>query len=402
MLHTISLRGNNMPASPIRKLTPYADKAKRRGVHIHHLNIGQPDIVSPKIVYETLKNINTSIVSYGDSAGNISYREALCEKYFSSIGVHLHSSEMLVTSGASEAILFAFNTCLDIGDEIIIPEPFYTNYLSFAAQTGVVLKPVTTYIEQDFALPNAEQFERIITPKTKAILICNPNNPTGHLYTKEELESLSKLVKKYNLYLMVDEVYREFNYTNDKFYSAFSLEGIQEHVIVFDSISKRYSMCGARVGLLVSRNKEVIATALKLAQARLCPPYFGQVVAEKLLDLPKDYFSAIHSEYLLRRNCLVERLNDIPGVHCPMPGGAFYTIASLPVNDTEHFAQWLLEKFTYKNQTVMLTPAAGFYVTPKIGSQQVRMAYVLKIDDLKQAVDCLREALLVYPNPPMK
>lgn len=396
MLHPVSVRGQQMPASPIRKLTPYAYQAKQRGIHIHHLNIGQPDISSPSIVFDTLKTMDNSIISYGDSAGNLSYRKALCEKYFQPLDIEIKTDEILITNGASEAVLFAFTACLDPDDEVIVPEPFYTNYLAFASQTGVILKPITTIIENNFALPEIETFEQLITRKTKAILICNPNNPTGYLYTQQEIEALAKLVKKHNLYLFVDEAYREFNYTSEKFYSALSLTGVEDHVILFDSISKRYSMCGARIGMLISRNKEVIATSLKFAQARLCPPFLGQLVAERLLDLPTHYFQEIHQEYLLRRNFLVENLNRIEGVYSPTPGGAFYTVVTLPVENTEHFAQWLLEKFSYRNQTVMITPAAGFYVTPGLGDQQVRMAYVLNREDLGKAVTCLQEALQQY------
>ena len=387
-----------MPASPIRKLVPYAEAAKKRGVKVYHLNIGQPDIVTPQVALDAVKNYDAKVIEYSHSAGNESYRKGLAE-YYKSIGIEVdYNSEIVVTVGGSEAITIALMACLNPGDEIIIPEPFYTNYNSFAVQADVVIKPITTTIENNFALPAIEEFEKLITPKTKGIVICNPNNPTGYLYSEEELEQLRKLVLKHDLYLFSDEVYREFCYGGRKHHSAMSLKGIEQNVVLFDSTSKRYSMCGIRVGALISHNKEVMSAALRFAQSRLCPPAYGQVAAEAALQTPKIYFDEVYQEYVERRDYVVEALNKIDGVLCPDPKGAFYTVVRLPVDDSDKFAQWMLEEFNYQNQTVMVAPAAGFYSTPGLGKNEVRIAYVLKIEDLKSAVKCLEEALKVYPG----
>ncbi len=394
---TISNRGMNMPSSPIRKLVPYAEEAKRRGVKVYHLNIGQPDIKTPENALKAIKNLDVKVIEYSHSAGIESYRRKLAG-YYQNIGIDVDHTDMLITTGGSEAITFAFMSCLNPGDEVIIPEPFYANYNGFTTAAGVNVKPIESYIEDSFALPPIEKFEELITEKTKAIIICNPNNPTGYLYSEDELNLLRELVKKYDLYLFSDEVYREFCYDGHKHFSAMHLEGIENNVVMFDSVSKRYSECGVRIGALVTKNKEVINTALKFAQARLSPPTFGQIIAEASLDTPASYFEEVYEEYIERRNFLVEGLNKIPGVYTPLPKGAFYTVAKLPVDDSDKFCQWILSDFEYNNQTVMMAPATGFYSTPGRGKNEVRIAYVLKKEDLAKALEVLEKALEVYPG----
>lgn len=384
-----------MPASPIRKLVPYAEAAKKKGIKIYHLNIGQPDLPTPPVFFEGIKKANISILEYTHSAGNESYRKKLVD-YYKRYNIEVDYTDILVTVGGSEAIEIAMMTCFNAGDEIIIPEPFYANYIGFSRAADVVIKPIVSKIENGFALPPIKEFEKVITSKTKGIMICNPSNPTGYLYTKEELEDLKNLALRYNLFLLSDEVYREFCYDGRPYNSIMHLKGADEHIIMLDSISKRYSACGARIGALVSKNKIVMAAALKFAQARLSPPTFGQIGAEAALSLDKEYFDEVVKEYTERRNFVVNELNKIPGVKCPMPGGAFYCIAELPIDDADKFCQWLLEKFNYNNQTVMLAPATGFYSTPNTGKKEVRIAYVLNIEDLKKAIECLKIALDEY------
>ena len=386
-----------MPESPIRKLVPFAEQAKREGKKVFHLNIGQPDIETPQVALDAVKDFGSNVVEYSHSAGFESYRRGL-SSYYKSLGIDVNYDELMVTTGGSEALLFALNSCLDSGDEVIIPEPFYANYNGFSISAGITVKPIPTSIDNGFSLPPIEEFEKLITSNTKAILICNPGNPTGYLYSKEELETLRDIVKKYDLFLFADEVYREFCYDGNKHFSILNLDGIESNSVVIDSTSKRYSMCGIRVGCIVSKNKEIISTALKFAQARLSPPTFGQVAGEAALSTPQSYFDDVINEYVSRRDLLVDGLNKIEGVICPKPKGAFYAIAELPVDNAEKFAQWLLEEFDYNNETVMLAPAAGFYSTKNIGNNQVRIAYVLNTDSLKKAVKCLYEALKVYPD----
>jgi len=393
----ISEKGKAMPSSPIRKLVPFAEAAKKRGVKVYHLNIGQPDIPTPQVALDAVRNYKETVIEYSHSAGNESYRKGLA-KYYKSIGVEIDHTQMLITTGGSEAITIAFMSCLNPGDEVIIPEPFYANYNGFATQAGVVVKPVTANIADDFALPAISEFEKAITPKTKGIVICNPNNPTGYLYSKSELEQLSTIIKKHDLYLFSDEVYREFCYDGNEHFSAMNLPGLDQNVILMDSVSKRYSMCGVRIGALITRNKDVINTAMKFAQARLCPPSYGQIAAEAALETPADYFTGVYNEYIARRDYMVEALNKMEGVYCPRPKGAFYTVVKLPIDDSDKFAQWLLEDFNYKNHTVMLAPATGFYATCGLGKNEVRIAYVLKIEDLKGAMECLEVALKQYPG----
>jgi aspartate aminotransferase len=386
-----------MPPSPIRKLVPYAEEAKRKGRKVYHLNIGQPDIPTPEVALNALRNINLKVIEYSHSAGNESYRRKLAG-YYKNIGIEVDHTQMIVTAGGSEAVLFALMTCLNPGDEVITPEPFYANYNGFAVTAGVTVVPVTSQISEDFALPPIAEIEKKITPRTKGILICNPNNPTGYLYSRDELYKIRDIVKKHDLFLFSDEVYREFCYDGEKHISAMHLEGIEQNVILLDSVSKRYSECGVRIGVLISRNCEVVATALKFAQARLSPPGLGQIMAEASLDTPAEYFRNVYDEYIARRNYMVEALNQMPGVYCPKPRGAFYTVVKLPVDNADRFAQWLLEDFEYKNQTVMIAPASGFYSTPGSGRNEARIAYVLKIEDLKNAMEILAHALVKYPG----
>jgi len=393
----ISVKGEKIPASPIRKLVPFAEDAKRLGIKVYHLNIGQPDIPTPEVALEAVKNINVKVIEYSHSAGIESYRRKLVQ-YYNKVGIDINYEQMIITNGGSEALMMAMNVCLDSGDEVLVPEPFYANYNGFAVQSDVVIRPITSTIENNFALPSIEDFERHITPRTKAILICNPNNPTGYLYSKKELEQLRDIILRYDLFLFSDEVYKEFCYDGEEYHSVLNLEGVDENVVMIDSVSKRYSMCGVRVGAIISRNKEVIKSALKVAQARLCPPYFSQVAAEAAIDAPKEYFEEVYDEYLKRRNFLVENLNKIEGVYCPTPKGAFYTLVRLPIDDCDRFARWLLEEFEYDKQTVMVAPATGFYATKCLGLNEVRLAYVLNIDDLRSAIKCIEEALKVYPG----
>ena len=393
---SVSNRGKEMPSSPIRKLVPFAETAKGKGIKIYHLNIGQPDIETPPQILNAVRNSDFKVLEYSHSAGNESYRRKLVE-YYRSTKIEVDHNEIIVTTGGSEAILFGFMSCLDAGDEVIIPEPFYANYNGFAVAAGVTVKPITSTIETGFALPPIEEFEKVITEKTKAIVICNPNNPTGYLYSKEEMEILKKIIIKHDLYLFSDEAYREFCYEGEHF-SAMQLEGAEENVILMDTISKRYSACGARIGALVTKNKEVLQTAMKFAQARLSPPEFGQILGEAAVDLPADYFEKPKAEYRLRRDTIVKRLNNIPGVFCPNPGGAFYAMASLPIDDADIFCQWLLESFEYKGATVMLAPATGFYGSEGLGKKEVRLAYVLNVSAINEAMDCLEKALEEYPG----
>ncbi|MCK9611899.1 MAG: pyridoxal phosphate-dependent aminotransferase [Bacteroidales bacterium] len=393
----ISEKGLAMPASPIRKLVPYSDEAKRKGRKVYHLNIGQPDIETPEVAMNALKTTSIKVVEYSHSAGILSYRKKLAG-YYKHWGIDVDENQIIITNGGSEAILFAFMTCLNPGDEVIIPEPFYANYNGFAITAGVVVKPVISNIENGFALPPISEFEKLITPKTKAILICNPNNPTGYLYSEAELQELRELVLKHDLYLFSDEVYREFCYDGEKHFSVMNLKDIDNNVVLLDSVSKRYSACGARIGIFITRNKEIYNTAMKFAQARLSPPTFGQVMAEAAIDTPQSYFDKVMEEYIARRNVVVESINKIHGCYCPKPKGAFYAVARLPIDDSDKFCQWLLESFEYENQTVMFAPATGFYSTKGLGKNEVRISYVLKVEDLKAAMKCLEEALKVYPG----
>jgi aspartate aminotransferase len=394
---SISNRGTIMPASPIRKLVPFAEDAKKRGVKVYHLNIGQPDIETPQVALDAIKNNNLKVIEYSHSSGNESYRKGIAA-YYATFGINITHEDIIITTGGSEALIMGFISCLNPGDEIIIPEPFYANYNSFAVTAGVTVVPVTASIETGFALPPVAEFEKRITPKTKAILICNPGNPTGYLYKKEEFESLRDIVKKHDLFLFADEVYREFCYDGVQPFSTMNLAGLEENVILVDSVSKRYSMCGSRIGAFISRNKQVMAAALKFGQARLSPPTFGQIAGEAALKTPKSYFDAVSAEYVERRNILVDGLNTIPGVVCPKPGGAFYAMAKFPIDNSDAFCQWMLEKFAHNNQTVMMAPATGFYATKGLGLNEVRLAYVLNKEALKASVEVLREALKVYPG----
>ena len=393
----ISVKAQQMPASPIRKLVPFADAAKKRGVHIYHLNIGQPDIETPAVMLNAVKNADIKVLEYSNSAGIESYRKKLSE-YYKSYKINAEASDILITTGGSEALQFAFNTCFNAGDEVIIPEPFYANYNGFAVAAGVVVKPVVSGIETGFALPPISDFEKLITPKTKGILICNPGNPTGYLYSRAELEALKELVIKHDLFLLPDEVYREFCYDGKEYVSVMHLSGLDNNVILLDSISKRYSACGARIGAFITKNTEVINAALKFAQARLSPPTYEQIGAEAALETPASYFVEVKKEYTSRRDFLISELNKIEGVFCPNPGGAFYCIAKLPVQDSDDFCQWLLSDFQFEGGTVMMAPASGFYATPGKGKNEVRLAYVLKKEELAKAVVCLSEALKVYPH----
>ena len=392
----ISNRGIQMPASPIRKLVPYAEAAKKKGTKVYHLNIGQPDIETPPQCLDAVRNSDFKVLEYSHSAGNESYRKKLVQ-YYKSVGIDVTHEQIIITTGGSEAIIFGFMACMDAGDEVIIPEPFYANYNGFAVEAGVIVKPIMSSIETGFALPPIEEFEKAITSKTKAIVICNPNNPTGYLYSADEMEILKQLITKHNLYLFADEAYREFCYEGTHT-SAMHLTGVDDHVVLMDTISKRYSACGGRIGAFVTKNKELLAATMKFAQARLSPPSFAQILGEAAVDLPADYFNTTKAEYKLRRDTIVKRLNAIPGVFCPNPGGAFYCMAKLPIDDSDKFCQWLLESFNYNNQTVMLAPATGFYSTPGLGKQEVRLAYVINVGAINAAMDCLEKALEEYPG----
>lgn len=392
----ISNRGHLMPPSPIRKLVPFAEAAKKKGIKVYHLNIGQPDIETPQQCLDAVRHADFKVLEYSHSAGNESYRKKLTQ-YYKKVGIDVTAEQIIITTGGSEAIIFGFMACMDPGDEVIIPEPFYANYNGFAVEAGVVVKPITSAIETGFALPPIEDFEKAITLKTKAIVICNPNNPTGYLYSAAEMEVLKQIILKHNLYLFADEAYREFCYTGAHT-SAMHLTGVDDNIVLMDTISKRYSACGGRIGAFVTKNKELLNAAMKLAQARLSPPSFAQILGEAAVDLPDNYFDTTKAEYKLRRDTIVNRLNKIPGVFCPNPGGAFYAMAKLPIDDSDTFCQWLLESFNYNNQTVMLAPATGFYGTPGLGKQEVRLAYVLNTTAINAAMDCLEKALEVYPG----
>lgn len=393
---TISTRGQQMPPSPIRKLVPYAEAAKKKGVKVYHLNIGQPDIETPPAIMDAVRHADIKVLEYSHSAGNESYRRKLVQ-YYKKVGIDVNYDQIMITTGGSEAIQFGFFCCFNPGDEVIIPEPFYANYNGFACAAGVKVVPIKSNIEDGFALPPIADFEKVITDKTRAIVVCSPNNPTGYLYSRAEMEALKTICLKYDLYLFSDEAYREFCYDGE-YVSAMHLEGMDQHVVLMDTISKRYSACGARLGALVTKNKEVYNTAMKFAQARLSPPGLAQIMGEAAIDLPEHYFDAPKAEYLKRRNTLVSRLNAMPGVFCPNPGGAFYAMARLPIDDSDKFCQWLLEEFSHENATVMLAPASGFYGTPGLGKDEVRLAYVLNTDAINKAMDCLEAALKVYPG----
>ena len=394
---TLSKKAQAMPASPIRKLVPYADAAKKRGIKVYHLNIGQPDIESPKEALDAVKNNDLKVVAYAKSGGNDSLREGLA-RYYKGIGINVEAADINITNGGSEALQIALSVTCDPDDEVIVFEPFYTNYNSFALQNDVKLVPITTHIEDGFALPPMSEVEKHITPKTKGVVICNPGNPTGCLYTKEALLELGEIAKKYQLFIYADEVYREFCYTDAPHFSCMHIPGLEQNVILLDSVSKRYSLCGARIGYLVSRNKEVMAAVMRYAQARLCSPSYGQIAAEGALDAPASYFKAVRDEYIHRRDVLIDGLQKMKGVIAPRPMGAFYAAAQLPVDDAEKFAKWLLEEFNYNGETVMVAPMAGFYATKGLGTNQIRLAYVLKEEDLKHALACLEKALETYPG----
>ena len=393
----ISRKGNDLPKSAIRKLIPYSDAAKARGTKVIHLNIGQPDIETPKGALKALAETEIGVLAYAPSNGNLSYRKKLVE-YYKRNDININENEIIVTCGGSEALQFAFTVCLNPGEEILIPEPYYANYNTFAMLSDSQIKTIPSSIKDGFALPAIEEFEKAITPKTRAIMICNPNNPTGYLYTKEELLKVAELVKKYDLFLFADEVYREFCYDGAEHFSVMQLEGIEQNVVLLDSVSKRYSACGARIGTLISHNQDVISAAMRMAMARLSPPSFGQIFSEAAIDTPKEYFDAVSAEYVARRNTLVAGINAIPGCFCPTPKGAFYTVIELPVDDSDKFCQWLLTDFSYNGETVMMAPATGFYVNPEDGKHQARITYCLCIDDLKRAIKCLEEALKIYPG----
>lgn len=396
MPHT-SQRGQAMPESPIRKLVPLADKAKARGIKVYHLNIGQPDLKTPQVALDAIRSIDRTILEYSPSDGIKSLRTKLAA-YYHTFNIDVTENDIIITTGGSEAVNFAFMSCLDPGDEIIVPEPAYANYTAFAIAAGAVVRPVVSSIEEGFALPSIDKFEELITPKTKGILICNPNNPTGYLYTRAEMNLIRDLVKKYDLYLFSDEVYREFCYTGAPYISAFHLDGIEENVVLIDSVSKRYSMCGIRIGALVTKNKEVRQNVMKFCQARLSPPLLGQIAAEASMNTPPDYMLEMYNEYVDRRKYLIDGLNRIPGVYSPIPMGAFYTVARLPIDDADKFCSWLLTDFEFEGQTVMMAPASGFYTIDGLGKDEVRIAYVLDKEDLKQSLVVLAKALQVYPG----
>ena len=393
----ISDRAEIMPASPIRKLAPLATAAKERGMHVYHLNIGQPDLPTPQEGLDALRNIDRRVLEYSPSQGFRSFREKLT-KYYEKYQINLDADDIIITSGGSEAVLFAFLSCLNPGDEIIVPEPAYANYMAFAISAGAKIRTISTTIEEGFSLPKVEKFEELINDRTRAILICNPNNPTGYLYTRREMNQIRDLVKKYDLYLFSDEVYREFIYTGSPYISACHLEGIEDHVVLIDSVSKRYSECGIRIGALITKNKKVREAVMKFCQARLSPPLIGQIVAEASLDATEKYALEVYDEYVERRKCLIDGLNKIPGCYSPIPMGAFYTVAKLPVDDAERFCEWCLTDFEYEGATVMMAPAAGFYTTPGVGKDQVRIAYVLNKADLAKSLEVLKKALEVYPG----
>ncbi len=393
----ISIRGNEMPSSPIRKLAPLAYAAKSEGVKVYHLNIGQPDLPTPQVAIDAIKNIDRKVLEYSPSQGYLSYREKLVG-YYAKFNINLTPDDIIITTGGSEAVLFAFLSCLNPGDEIIVPEPAYANYMAFAISAGAIIRTVSTTIDEGFSLPKVEKFEELINSRTRAILICNPNNPTGYLYTRREMNQIRDLVKKYDLYLFSDEVYREFIYTGSPYISACHLEGIEDNVVLIDSVSKRYSECGIRIGALITKNAEVRKAVMKFCQARLSPPLIGQIAAEASLDAPEEYNRAIYDEYVERRKCLIDGLNRIPGVYSPIPMGAFYTVAKLPVDDCERFCAWLLTDFRYEGETIMMAPASGFYTTPGAGKNEVRIAYILKKNDLERALFLLQKALEIYPG----
>ena len=393
----ISSRGVEMPASPIRKLVPMSDSAKARGVKVYHLNIGQPDLPTPEVALDAIRNIDRKVLEYSPSDGILSYREKLV-KYYAKYDINVTPDEILVTTGGSEAVLFAFLACLNPGDEIIVPEPAYANYMAFAVSAGAVIKAVTSKIEDGFALPPMAEFEKLINEKTKGVMICNPNNPTGYLYSRTEMNQIRDLVKKHDLYLFSDEVYREFIYTGSPYVSAFHLKGIENNVVLIDSVSKRYSECGTRIGALITKNKDLRNTLMKFCQARLSPPLIGQIAAEASLDAPDEYFRDTYEEYMERRKCLIDGLNRIPGVYSPIPMGAFYTVAKLPVDDADKFCEWCLTDFSYEGQTIFMAPASGFYTEPGMGMDQVRIAYVLNKEDLSKALVVLSKALVAYPG----
>ena len=393
----ISVRGIEMPESPIRKLAPLAAAAEARGIKVYHLNIGQPDLPTPPEGLEALKHISRPVLAYSPSQGFLSYRQKLT-RYYERYHIHVSADDIIITAGGSEAVMFAFMSCLNPGDEIIEPEPAYANYMAFAISAGARIRTIATSIDEGFALPKVEQFEELINDRTRAIMICNPNNPTGYLYTRREMNQIRDLVKKYDLYLFSDEVYREYIYTGSPYISAMHLEGIEQNVILIDSVSKRYSECGIRIGALITKNERVRKAVMKFCQARLSPPLIGQIVAEASLDASEDYMRSVYDEYVERRKCLIDGLNRIPGVYSPIPMGAFYTVAKLPVDDSEKFCRWCLQEFSYEGATVMTAPAAGFYTTPGAGINQVRIAYVLKTEDLKKALLVLRKALEAYPG----
>lgn len=391
----VSHKGSQMPESPIRKLVPYADIAKKNGNKVYHLNIGQPDIKTPEVAMDAIKNVEMEVLEYSHSAGFESYRTKLAA-YYKQQNIDVTAADIIITTGGSEALLFAMGSTMDVDDEIIIPEPFYANYNGFSTASGIKVVPVVSTIDDGFALPPIAEFEKLITPKTKAILICNPGNPTGYLYSKEEIMQLAEIVKKHDLFLIADEVYREFTYDGDIHYSVMSIPGLEQNAIMIDSVSKRYSMCGARIGCIVSKNKELMATAMKFAQARLSPPTFAQIASEAALETPQSYFDEVISEYRGRRDLLVKALQEIEGVKVSIPKGAFYCIAELPIDNAEKFAQWLLESYNHNGETVMVAPAAGFYSTPGLGLKEVRIAYVLKQEDLLRSVEILKEAIKAY------
>ena len=393
----ISQRGSLMPASPIRKLVPLADDAKARGIHVYHLNIGQPDLPTPQAAIDAIRNIDRAVLEYSPSQGYRSYREKLVG-YYAKYNINLTADDIIITTGGSEAVLFSFLACLNPGDEIIMPDPFYANYQAFAISAGAVIRTIPTTIEEGFCLPKVERFEELINERTKAIMICNPNNPTGYLYTRREMNQIRDLVKKYDLYLFSDEVYREFIYTGSPYISACHLEGIEDNVVLIDSVSKRYSECGIRIGALITKNEQLRQAVMKFCQARLSPPLIGQIAAEASLDEPEDYTRETYDEYVERRKCLIDGLNRIPGVYSPIPMGAFYTVARLPVDDSEKFCAWCLSEFDYEGETVMMAPANGFYTTPGAGRNEVRIAYVLNKSDLQRALVVLQKALEAYPG----